>query len=502
MHRAVEDSITAIFRQRVSENPSGVALAYGARTLSYRELDEKSDALASELSGRGVGAGDVVALSMDRSAEMIVAMLGILKCKAAYMPLDRSHPVARLRYCLDLAGVKLIVGEHDVQHLLDETRKHYRFSAEALAAAPAPCLHEAPSGETAAYVMFTSGTTSDPKGVLVPHRAVTRLVVDTNYINISASDAILQFSTPSFDASTFEIWGALLNGATLALYLGTVLDPNLFKRHIVDHNITILWLTAALFHLFADKFIDALRPLRVLLAGGDVLRPDAVRKVIDHIDGITLINGYGPTENTTFTCCHVMTKENKPVETVPIGVPISGTGVLILDEHRRKVAPGDIGELYAIGRGVALGYLPAKAGDGSFFYAPELDQGLIYKTGDTVRSNERGCIEFIGRKDSQVKLRGYRISLEEVRNRLIQMSAVKEAAVICQTMEGGDQLLVAYLQTDEECTLEVMEVRNYMREHVPPYMIPDKILIGTNLPINSNGKIDSKKLFQPLFNAR
>jgi len=495
MNGTLEHSITGLFRQRALENPAGAALVCGTQTLSYRELDEKSDALAIELHERGVRPNDIVALYMRRSVEMIVSMLGILKCGAAYMPLDQNNPAVRLNYCLGVAGVKLIIGDEDCGHLLDAKRKSYRFDASELVTGQLAWPDKVHSPDVPAYVMFTSGTTADPKGVVVPHRAVTRLVIETNYIKISPNDAILQFSTPSFDASTFEIWGALLNGATLVLYTGAVLDPKLFKRHVIDHNVTILWLTAALFHLFADKWIDALRPLKVLLAGGDVLRPDMVRKVIDHIDGITLINGYGPTENTTFTCCHVMTKENKPDDTVPIGLPITGTGVLILDEKRRKTGPGEIGELYATGRGVALGYLNANSDDNPFFHDAALDQGLIYKTGDLVRIDGQGLIQFVGRKDSQVKLRGYRISLEEVRKRLIQISAVKEAAVTCQKVVGGDQLLVAYLQTEENQTLEIKDVKNYLKDHVPPYMIPDKILIGTTLPINSNGKIDSKKLF-------
>jgi amino acid adenylation domain-containing protein len=491
----MEDSVTAIFGKRAAENPAAIALAWGTQTLSYRELNEKSDVLARALAGQGVATHDIVALYLNRSPEMIIAMLGILKCGAAYMPLDRSNPAARLKFCLDVAGVKLIISDEACDHLLGAGRRSYSFSAGALQAGQAAWACKVSSVETAAYIMFTSGTTADPKGVVVPHRAVTRLVIDTNYIVISPSDTILQFSTPSFDASTFEIWGALLNGAKLVLYSGTMLDPNLFKRHIIEHQVTILWLTAALFHLFATSFIDSLRPLKTLLAGGDVLHPDVVRKVIGQLDGITLINGYGPTENTTFTCCHVMTRENMPGDNVLIGLPITGTGVLVLDAHRRRTAPGEIGELYATGRGVALGYLNANLDDNPFFYDASLAPGLIYKTGDLVRVDEQGLIEFIGRKDSQVKLRGYRISLEEVRKSLMQITAVKEAAVVCQKSDGGDQLLVAYLQTKDEQALEIKAVREYLSDHVPPYMIPDKILIGTTLPINSNGKIDSKKLF-------
>src|ERR1035437_2134469 len=494
----MDDSIHRLFQYRVLENPAGLALVYGKRIFSYAELDEISDALAIQLEERDVRQNDIVALRMDRSPESVIAMLGILKCGAAYMPLDLCNPSARLKYCLDAAKVKLIISDRDCADLCTSSRKSYRFIAGDLKTGTEPHPGKTLSSETAAYVMFTSGTTSDPKGVIVPHRAVTRLVIDTNYISISASDAILQFSPQSFDASTFEIWGALLNGATLVLYTGTVLDPNLFKRHIIEHKITILWLTAALFHLFADKYIDALRPIKILLAGGDVLHRGSVRKIIDQIDGIKLINGYGPTENSTFTCCHVMTRDNQPENTVPIGLPITGTQVFILDEQRELVAPGEIGELYAAGSGVALGYLNTKLDDGPFFHDSRLSEGLLYKTGDLVRTNEHGWIEFIGRKDSQIKLRGYRISLEEIKDRLFEIPKVKEAVVICQKSASGDQLLVAYLQTEEDQELDANAVRRYLSACVPPYMIPDKITIGTVLPITHNGKIDSKKLFPAL----
>jgi len=489
-----EECIHEVFERRAAESPAAVALIDGDRVFSYGELDRLSDVLAVRLRYRGVGGGDIVGLLMSRSAELIVAMLGILKCGAAYMPLDRGNPEARNRYCLDKAQTRLIIADNDCDGLCSGDRLAYRFYVQDLIG---HCIGPGArfSTDTPAYVMFTSGTTADPKGVVVPHRAVVRLVVDTNYVQIVPQDAILQFSTPSFDASTFEIWGALLNGATLVLYTGEVLDPNLFKQHVAQYDITVLWLTAALFHLFVDKCLDALRPLRVLLAGGDVLHPQAVRAVLDEIDGLELINGYGPTENTTFTCCHVMTRANRPEgSTVPIGRPITGTQVFILDEQRREVEPGQAGELYAAGLGVALGYLHTDLAETPFFHDSRFGPGLIYRTGDLVRLNESGVLEFLGRKDSQIKLRGYRISLEEIKARLLEIPAVKEAAVMCQKGEDGDQLLVAYVRADEDQCLDSRAVRKHLSQRVPRYMIPDKISIGAQLPINKNGKIDRTKL--------
>lgn len=499
MFAATEKLIHDAFRHQALKTPWASALIYGEQTITYNDLDKLSDKLSIRLKDTDIGSGDIVAIYMDRSPEMIVAMLAILKIGAAYMPLDLTNPVERNRHCLEQADSKLIISDIERNELLDGHRQTLTFTvAELRAGEPGVAPIAEVSAESSAYVMFTSGTTADPKGVVVPHRAVTRLVLNTNYIEISSDDVFLQLSTPSFDAATFEIWGALLNGATLVLYTGAVLDPNLFRDHIISHKITVLWLTAALFHLFVNKYIDALRPLRVLLAGGDVLHPEAVEKVVDNIDGIQLINGYGPTENTTFTCCHIVTRDNKPRSTVPIGTPITGTDIFILDEQMKPVLKGEVGELYAAGAGVALGYLKTDMEHGPFFYDETIASGLIYKTGDLVRVNEQGLLEFIGRTDSQIKLRGYRVSLEEIKARIMEIQGVNEAAVLCHKQEGGDQLLVAYLQTERPDALNTATVRKHLAQVVPRYMIPDKITIGTNLPVNKNGKVDKNQILSTL----
>jgi len=487
--------IHEIFERRSAQNPAARALVRANEALSYGELNRLADILAARLAKLGVRQRDNVALLFDRSFELFIAMLAVLKRGAAYVPLDSRNPFTRNAHCLDSAGVKLILCDCDCSTLCNETRTSLRVIARELEGERETVPTDALSTEAPAYVMFTSGTTSQPKGVVVPHRAVTRLVINTNYIQIAPDDAILQLSVVSFDASTFEIWGALLNGATLVLYSGAVLDPNLFRRHIVEHNITILWLTAALFHLFAARYVEALRPLKILLAGGDVLHAPAVRAVLNQISHIKLINGYGPTENTTFTCCHVMSRDNKPEVSVPIGQPIAGTEVLILDENRAPVASGEVGELYAAGRGVALGYLNTNSEESPFIRDVRLAPGLIYRTGDLVRVNAQGLVEFIGRKDNQVKLRGYRLCLEEIKAHLVEIPWVSEAALRCEELADGDQLLVAYLQTHAQHQLDPRAVRNYLEERVPAYMIPDRILIGTALPFTPNGKVDSRKIF-------
>jgi amino acid adenylation domain-containing protein len=487
-------AIHKLFEQRAGQCADSVALRMAGRTLSYRELDARANFLARHLQSRGVQAGEIVAMRMRRSIEVTISMLAILKCGAAYLPMEESDPVARSSVCLAAANVRVILAEGQVHETLASDRTVISTRDAALFDSMLTTFDSVDVGPDApAYVMFTSGSTGTPKGVVVPHRAVMRLVVDPNYIDIREYDKVLQFAPLSFDASTFEIWGPLLNGGELVIYSGAVLDPNLLQREIAEYKVTILWLTAALFHLFAEKFVTALFPLRVLLAGGDVLNVKSVNKVLDQIPGLTVINGYGPTENTTFTCCHVMTTNNRPGETVPIGKAISGTEIHVLDERRVPVPSGQEGELFASGLGVALGYLNADDGD-AFFHDPNIAPGLIYRTGDLVRRNALDELEFIGRVDSQVKLRGYRVSLGEIKTRIVEMECVCDALVLKQTFGSGEQLLIAHVQLKEGRQSSGRQVQSHLATVLPNYMIPDKILFHSQLPITSNGKLDSRAI--------
>jgi amino acid adenylation domain-containing protein len=488
---AEECCIQSIFEGQARRRPHAIAVSLRGESITYEQLNCRANFLAAHLQAAGVGAADVVALSMRRSIDMIVSMLAILKCGAAYLPLDDSNPVSRSKRCLDDARVKHLVSDRDCSELCgNEIMNISTVDSTLFCSMLRTDVSARVRGDDKAYVMFTSGSTGKPKGVLVPHRAVTRLVVDTNYIQIAGTDKILQFSPTSFDASTFEIWGALLNGAALVLYSEATLDPNALRRDITDNGVTIIWLTAALFHLIAHRYIGALKPLKVLLAGGDVLSPKAVNSVLDALPGITVINGYGPTENTTFTCCHRMTVENRPpAHGVPIGKPISGTQVFILDGGRQRVERGEVGELFVGGNGVALGYLNAPA-DGSFFRDPTICDGLIYRTGDLVRENSQGELEFIGRADDQVKIRGFRVSVEEIKLSILKIGGVIDAIVLPRQEESGDQLLVAYVKTQQGCELDIAQTRRQLSTFLPRYMIPDKIVLSPDLPITRNGKLD------------
>lgn len=490
-----ENTVDFHFERQVSRTPDAIALVGSGERLSYRDLNARANRLGHLLSDRGVRPGDVVMLSLPRSAEAIVAMIAIMKVGAVYSPIDPTYPApVKQQFVRDSGTRHAVVGRQGDAALSEAAVDCIDISDPAAfdgySSDPVGRSHD---GESPLYIMFTSGSTGTPKGVVVPHRGVARLVIDANYIRIDRADVLLQLSPITFDASTFEIWGALLNGARLVVYGAPGFDPNAVARLAADEKVTVMWLTAALFHLVVRSFIGLLSRLRVLLAGGDVLNPAAVREVLEAVPGIVVINGYGPTENTTFTCCHVMTAATPPGETVPIGCPITGTDVHILDADRREVGIGEAGELYAGGAGVALGYLNApEITARSFVTDPGVGPGTLYRTGDLVRRTPDGVIEFLGRIDSVVKIRGFRVSADEVRSLLIKVPGVDDAVVQVDADAAGEKHLAAVVQAREARPDMVAFIRGELRKQAPAYMVPDSITVCGELPVSANGKVDRK----------
>ncbi len=487
-----QDLIHREFEYYANQRPDAIAIKYCQQQLSYAQLNGQANHLAQLLIKRGCQPGDTVALMMDRSPKMIATILAILKVGCAYLPLDAANPLQRNLLCLDEANVSVIIADNDCEELQHPERFIIDANeADLWTSFDAPNISLAGATEDKCYVMYTSGSTGKPKGVVIAHRSVIRLVKHTNYVDIKPTDSILQFAPLSFDASTFEIWGALLNGATLVIYSGGGLDPNLFAREVKDNQITVMWLTAALFHMMATRYVEVFSTVKTLLAGGDVLSPKLINAVLDAHPQITVINGYGPTENTTFTCCHRMNNTNRPDGTVPIGIAIEGTAVHILDEHQQPVKSGEEGELYTSGLGVALGYMDS-AQQGNFFHNPQIAPGLIYRTGDLVAQNEHQALEFRGRIDNLVKVRGFRVSLEEVQSNILKLDKINQALVVLHKFEGGDQQLVTYLNLQADHGLTAMDIKKLLAKRIPKYMIPDLIHLDKELPINKNGKIDKK----------
>jgi amino acid adenylation domain-containing protein len=353
------------------------------------------------------------------------------------------------------------------------------------------------TGEDLAYVCYTSGSTGQPKGVMIPHRGVVRLVGNTNYIDIRPDDVFLQFAPLSFDASTFEIWGALLNGAKLVVYGPANVELGDLGRSIRDNKISTLWLTSALFNLMVDGELESLLGVRHLLAGGDVLSVPHVKKLLERMPaGHVLINGYGPTENTTFTCCHRMDRDSVINARVPIGIPVTGTDVVMVDEKGRPAPRNAAGEILVGGAGLARGYLKSPALDAEKFVSLAIQGGerrRFYRTGDLGAWNSDGTLDFRGRMDEQMKIRGFRVEPGEIEAALRGLEGIRDAAVALDEGDSGERQIRAFVVRDDT-HLGVAAIKAGLQSALPDYMVPAAVHFLDALPVTPNGKVDRAAL--------
>ena len=467
-------TVAQVFEDQAARTPDAIAVIDGESRLTYRELAERAAQMASGLRARGVVEGQFVGIKAERSARFVAGLLGILKAGAAYVPLNPNEPTERLektrRDCqlvLDLDGDSPPVGGGSVG------------------------IATAPTGP--AYVLYTSGSTGEPKGVVIPHSGIIRLVIGNDYAPFAESDVVAFASNLCFDAATFEIWGALLNGGTLVTTpLDVLLDPARLAAHLEANHITTLFLTTALFNQLAHQAPAMFRGLRTLVFGGEAADAASVRRVLDHGRPQRLVNGYGPTETTTFAVCHTI--EDVDGASIPIGKPIARTAVYLLDDALDLVPIGVPGEIYIGGPGVALGYLNAPELTAERFV--ETPFGRLYKSGDLVRWRADGLIEYLGRADQQIKLRGFRIEPGEIETALQQHPGVRQAAVVVRET-GQDRALVAYLVPGVASAPGDAEMREFLEQHLPGPMVPAAFVWLLALPLTPNGKLDPGALPSP-----
>src|SRR5712691_3579350 len=491
--------IQELLEQQVENTPDAVALICEDRRVTYRELNSRANQVANYLRKHGIGPDTRVGICIGRSPEMIVALLGILKAGGAYVPLDPDYPQARLKFMLEDARVPVLLTQSALsQNLPPNTAEVICIDEqwETIARESQDNPEVVTTADNLAYVMYTSGSTGKPKGVAVKHRNVVRLVKNTNYASFAADEVFLQFAPVSFDAATFEIWGSLLNGAQLALMPPAKVSLPELAAALKRYRVTTLWLTAGLFNLMVDNHLDDLRGLRQLLAGGDVLSVPHVRRVVEELKDCRLINGYGPTENTTFTCCYLLKDLAKVNGSVPIGFPISNTTVYILDAWMNPAPIGVPGELYIGGDGLAHGYLDRPELNAERFVRDPFSSASgarLYKTGDLVRYRATGEIDFLGRIDNQVKVRGFRVELGEIEAALAEHASVREAVVVALKDEV-DKHLVAYLVPCEARAPAIDELRDFLRQRLPAHMIPSVFVVLESLPLSPSGKVDRRAL--------
>jgi amino acid adenylation domain-containing protein len=495
--------IHELFEAQAARTPEAMAVEYEGRQLNYRELNARANQVAHYLARHGVGPEVVVGICVERSLEMVVGVLGILKAGGAYVPLDPDYPAARLSFMLEDTAAPVLLTQAGLRDRLPAF-------AGRVVALDADWREIAREGEenpkvkvgarNLAYVIYTSGSTGRPKGTCIEHRSVVRLVQSTNYVELGPQEVFLQFAPISFDASTLELWGSLLNGAKLVVCPAGLLSLQELGRVIKERGVSTLWLTAALFHQMVDEQIESLRGVRQILAGGETLSASHVRRMLEVIGAGRLINGYGPTENTTFTCCHVMTAQSRIEHTVPIGRPISNTRVYVLDRHMRPVPVGVYGELCIGGAGLAREYLHQPQLTAEKF-VPDPFSGeagaRLYRSGDLVRYLADGTIEFVGRIDYQVKIRGFRIELGEIEAGIARHPAIREVVVLAREDAPGDKRLVAYVVAANLPADLVDQLRSHLRASLPEHMVPAHFVTLEALPLTLSGKVDREALPAP-----
>ncbi len=487
-----DKTIHELFEEQVKNTPNNIAIVYEDKQLTYSELNKKSNYLAKVLRDKSVKADTVVGIMMEKSLEMIIGILGILKAGGAYLPIDTEYPQHRIRHIIDDSNAKMLLSKSYFIDGIDFSGEIIDIENLINSVEELPNLPNINKPEDLAYIIYTSGSTGKPKGVAVEQKNVVRLVKNTNYIKLKRNHRILQTGAIAFDASTFEIWGALLNGLPLYLINNDVLmNVKKLEQFIQKNKISTMWLTSPLFNQISKEKSEIFEKLEYLLVGGDVLSTKHINNVRSKNKKINIINGYGPTENTTFSTCFHINKDYE--ENIPIGKPIANSTCYVLNKHGRLQPVGVYGELYVGGDGLARGYINNKElTKEKFIDNPFIKGERVYKTGDLVRWLEDGNIEFLGRIDHQVKIRGFRIELSEIELQLLKNERIKEAVVIAKEDGGGNKYICAYIVGTVK--FNVKDLREYLLKELPEYMIPSYFLQLETMPLTSNGKVDRKRL--------
>jgi amino acid adenylation domain-containing protein len=494
-----ETTVHHIFGWQARRSPESVAVVYREQQLSYEELERRSNQLAHHLRRLGVGPEARVGLLLERSVEMMVVLLGVMKAGGAYLPLDPAYPVERLEWMLKDAGASVLLTHRGLRgHLGDfagevvEVEDEWAQIAGESEQAPVDLV----CGENLAHVLYTSGTTGRPKGVAVLHRGVVRLVWEAEYMSFGAGAAMLHVGSISFDAATLEFWGPLLNGGRCVMLPEQIATPRVIGEAVARHRVTAAVLTTALFNAVIDEGPEALAGMRQLLVGGEEICGGHVRRAQKALPGLEITNVYGPTESTAIASCHLAGQVREDEE-IPIGRPINNTRIYVLSRELNPTPLGVIGEIYIGGDGLARGYWErAELSAERFWPDPFSDRAgeRMYKTGDLGRWRPEWRLEFVGRNDWQVKVRGFRIELGEVEQSLREQAGIKEAVVLVGRDRLGEKQLRGYYIAERAEGPEASEVRRDLTRRLPAHLIPSSLIRVDSWPLTPNGKVDRERL--------
>lgn len=477
--------IAELLKNVVKEHSNKTAVVFKQQKLTYQELDERSDEVAFELVRKGVKADEIVGIYAERNLETIIGTLAILKIGAAYLPINNKYVDNVVEHMLKDCEVKVILTSKAVEMyeniMYVDLKQRFEKGTYDISK----------GGEHLAYIIYTSGTTGVAKGVKVRHRNIVSLVKDVEWIDLNDQDVILQTGALSFDASTFEIWGALLNGMTLCLVEDDViLDTRKLKSEISRNGVSLMWVSAPLFNQLVDSDATVFAGCKRLIVGGDALSNRHINKVMKACQGTTIINGYGPTENTTFSTTYTI---DQPFENaIPIGSPISNSNGYVLNKLNHIQPIGVAGELCVGGDGVAAGYLNQEQQTSERFVDDPFNPGeKMYRTGDYVKMDKEGILHFIGRMDNQVKIRGFRIELDSIKVVLLKHKDITDVFVLVQEI-NHEKSIIAYVVQSGENTEH--RIQDYLKKNLPFHMIPSRLIFIDSIPLNTNGKVDIKKL--------
>ena len=491
-----EKNVIDLFEEQVLINKNKTALVFEKEKLTYNQLNKLSNQLSNYLLKEyNIMPQDVIAIFLDKSIESILAILSIVKCGCVFVPIDTEYPEERINYILEDSNAKLILTKVDYKNLLNidipkisiDINNHiYENSNDGN-------VENNIKPNDLIYMMYTSGSTGKPKGVMIKHQNVVRLVKNTNYIEFNPNERILQTGSIVFDASTFEIWGSLLNGGTLYLMKKqNMLDQNYFENYLKDNKITTIFLTTALFNQYCEASPTIFASLKNLLTGGEAVSIKHMQLALKNFPKLNLVHVYGPTENTTFSTYHVVKQIANNI--VPIGKPIANSTTYVVSKYGQLLPIGVPGELWVGGDGVGKGYLNREDLTREKFVDNPFGYGKIYKTGDLVRLLPDGSIEFIGRIDNQVKIRGFRIELNEIDNVILEYPYISKSYTIVKLI-NDKQYIVTYFTSDK--TLNVEDINLYLQEKLPFYMVPHFLINLESFPLTINGKVDKAKLPVP-----
>jgi amino acid adenylation domain-containing protein/non-ribosomal peptide synthase protein (TIGR01720 family) len=479
-----DKTIVQLFCEQAAKTPGNIALVFGDKKYSYSELDERSNQLAHYLrQNYSISPGTPVGVQLERSERNVIAMLGVLKAGGAYVPMDPGYPAERTSYMMDDSKLALVI---DNQQMEAFTQAHSKYSKDSLPSFNQP-------GDVA-IVLYTSGSTGKPKGVMLPHTGIVRMVRDTNYLSVNPADVVLSLSNFIFDGSTFDIYSALLNGATLVIAgSDQLLNPDALHKLIAHHKVSCFLATTALFNIYADADNLSLDTVHTVMFGGEMVSLNHVKKFKEKFPAVRLLHMYGPSENSTYSTWFEVKEVAAESKTIPIGTPISNTQVYILDAAGMPAPFGIAGEICIGGPGLAHGYINKPELTAEKFVANPFRPGeTMYKSGDMGKWRPEGVMEILGRKDDQVKIRGFRIELGEIENRLNAYPGVEASAVITIKQDSGDRELAAYVVSKN--TLDAQDMLAFLSRSLPAYMLPVQLMQLDQLPLNFSGKVDKKKL--------